>query len=105
MTWTDLYTTVFGPTGTSSCNKTGGCHITTQSGFKCGTTKTSCYNGLVAVGMINPGPHASASKLVDPNQSPLCGSLGGGMPKFGTCINAAELADLKSWLASGAADD
>jgi hypothetical protein len=101
-TWTQIYGTVFGPQGTSACSKGGGCHTNTQSGFKCGTTKAACYTGFVSSGWVTPGANASASTLVNAAKSPLCGSLGGNMPKNGNCITSAQLAEIKSWLAAGA---
>jgi hypothetical protein len=101
-TWTQIYGTVFGPQGTSACSQGGGCHTNTQSGFKCGTTKSACYTGFVNAGWVTPGANASASLLVNAAKSPLCGSLGGNMPKNGNCITSAQLAEIKSWLAAGA---
>jgi len=101
-TWTELYSTVFGPSGTSNCSRNGGCHTNSQSGFKCGSTKASCYNGMVSSGLVNTGASASSSPLVDPSQSPLCGSLGGNMPKGGACVTASELSQIQSWLGAGA---
>jgi hypothetical protein len=104
-TWTQIYTTMFGPQGTSACSKNGGCHTNTQSGLKCGTSKSTCYTGFVNSGYVAPGANASSSALVNPVKSPLCGSLGGNMPKNGNCITAAQLAQIKSWLANGAQND
>ena len=101
-TWTQIYGTMFGPQGTSNCSKNGGCHTNTQSGLKCGTSKSTCYTGFVSSGYVTPGANASNSPLVSPVKSPLCGSLGGNMPKNGNCITAAQLTQIKSWLASGA---
>ncbi len=102
ITWTQLYNGVFGPTGTSACTGSS-CHTNTKSGFKCGTSKTTCYNGFVSSGYITPGANASSSPLIDPAQSCLCGSLGGNMPAGSApCITNTQLTQLKSWLASGA---
>jgi hypothetical protein len=104
-TWTEVYGTLFGPSGASSCVKNGGCHTGSQSGFKCGTSSSSCYNGFVSSGWVTPGASASSSPLADPSQSPLCGSLGGNMPKGGGCLSASGLTKLQSWLAAGAANN
>jgi hypothetical protein len=104
-TWTSLYGHVFGPGGSSSCVAGGGCHTTLRGGFKCGTSKDSCYNGIVNSGLVNLGGSASSSPLVSPSQSPLCGSLGGNMPQGGTCVSSANLNEIKSWLANGAQND
>jgi hypothetical protein len=101
VTWTQIYTQVFGPSGSASCTGST-CHTSSVSGFACGTTKTACYNGFVNSGMVTPGASATSSQLVDPSTSPLCGSLGGNMPKGGNCITSAELTMINSWLASGA---
>jgi hypothetical protein len=85
----------------------GSCHTGNQSGFACGTTKTSCYNGLVSAGYITPGASASSSALVDPASSCLCGGSGlsGNMPKGYPCITAAEEQEIQAWLATGAPDN
>jgi hypothetical protein len=103
VTWTTLYNTVFGPSGSSSCVSGGGCHTSTQSGFKCGTSKSTCYTGMINAGLVTAGASASSSALVSSSQSPLCnvGSFGN-MPKGGSCVTASQLAQIKSWLASGA---
>jgi len=101
VTWTQIYTQVFGPSGSASCTGST-CHTSSVSGFACGTTKTACYNGFVNSGMVTPGASATSSQLVDPATSPLCGSLGGNMPKGGNCITSAELTMINSWLAAGA---
>jgi hypothetical protein len=97
---------VFGPAGTSTCAG-GGCHTSSQSGFACGTTAKSCYTGFVNYGMVVAGANASSqSTIVNPNLSPLCGSgLGGNMPKTGACLTAAQISEIKTWLACGAPDD
>jgi hypothetical protein len=105
VTWTELYAGIFGPTGTSSCSLNGGCHTGTNYPFSCGTTATSCFTGLVNVGLITPGANASSSTLVDPNSSPLCGTLGGTMPQSGACVTDAQIAQIKAWLATGAPDN
>jgi hypothetical protein len=105
VTWTQVYTTIFGPQGTSTCAKNGGCHTGSQSGFKCGTTKDICYGGLVLSGMVTPGAGAASSALVTSVQSPLCGPLGGSMPKNGTCVTSAQLQQIKAWLSNGGQND
>ena len=101
ITWTQIYNSTFGPSGTASCTG-GSCHTNTKSGFKCGTSASTCYTGFVNSGYIAPGANASTSALVDPNQSCLCGSLGGNMPIGNSCISSSELQNLKAWLATGA---
>ncbi|MFO0658720.1 MAG: hypothetical protein U0165_02645 [Polyangiaceae bacterium] len=101
VTWTQLYNEVFGPTGTSHCTGSS-CHTNLKGGFKCGTTKDTCYTGFVNAGLVSPGSSASSSVIVDPAQSPLCGTLGGSMPQGGTCVTSAQITEIKSWLADGA---
>jgi hypothetical protein len=47
----------------------------------------------------------TSSALVDPNQSPLCGTLGGNMPIDHSCATAAQIKTIKSSLAAGAANN
>lgn len=101
VTWTDLYNNVFGPSGTSTCTGSS-CHTSTKSGFKCGTSKSTCYTGLVSSGWVTPGANASSSPFVDPAQSPLCGSLGGNMPIGHSCVTTTQVNQIKQWLAAGA---
>jgi hypothetical protein len=101
VTWTQLYTEIFGPGGTSDCTG-GGCHTNSKGGFKCGTTKASCYTGIVNTPYVNPGANAGASAITVANQSPLCGSLNGNMPQGGTCVTSAQVAEIQSWLDAGA---
>lgn len=100
-----LYDTIFGPGGTSNCSYGGGCHTNGQSGFTSGTTKTTCYNGMVSKGLISPGANASSSELVTAGSSPLCGTLGGNMPAVGACVTSAQLTEIRAWLATGAPDN
>jgi hypothetical protein len=100
-----IYDTIFGPSGTSDCSRNGGCHTNDQSGFACGTSKTTCYNGMVNEGLITPGAGAPSSALVASGPSPLCGTLGGNMPKSGSCVTAAQISEIQQWLATGAPDN
>jgi hypothetical protein len=60
---------------------------------------------MVSDGLVTPGANAPSSSLVDPNTSPLCGTLGGDMPKNGTCVTAAQINEIQAWLACGAPDN
>ncbi len=104
MTWTTIYDTIFGPSGTSTCSGSG-CHTKSQSGFTCGSSATSCYTGMVNAGLVTAGSGASSSQLVDPSTSPLCGTLGGDMPKGHACVTAAQITEIKCWLSAGAPDN
>lgn len=105
VTWTQIYGTIFGPQGTSSCSRNGGCHTIVKDGFKCGTTKGTCYAGFVSSGMVTPGAAAPSSDLGTTVLSPLCGSLGGSMPKDGKCVTAAQVEQIKAWLSNGGQND
>ena len=71
--------------------------------FVCGTTKTSCYNGLVSAGLVTPGADAGTSVLGTPHHSPLCGPLGGDMPYDGTaCVTDEQVVAILAWLGAGA---
>ena len=57
-TWTSLYADYFGPSGQASCTAQPSCHGTASqlgsqtSGFVCGATKESCWEGMTMG--INP---------------------------------------------------
>jgi hypothetical protein len=107
VTWTQIYNSMFGPNGTSSCLGSS-CHTNSRSGFACGTTATACYNGFVNAGYVTPGASASSSLILDPTSSCLCGgnNLPGNMPAgSAACITAAQEAEIQAWLASGAPDN
>lgn len=102
-TWTQIYTQLLGPGTPGHCSGTGGCHTTTRGGFKCGTTKAECYQGLVASGQITPGNPAQ-SPLGIPGQSALVW-LGGGMPLDDATANPAAASAVQAWVAAGAPND
>jgi hypothetical protein len=104
-TWTEVYDQLFGPNGTGHCSTGGGCHQSRKSGFACGSSSSSCYSGFVSAGWIDPGANASSSPIVDPSQSPLCGSLGGNMPPHSSCYASSEIQLLQQWLDSGAPEN
>jgi len=60
---------------------------------------------MVNAGLVTPGSSASSSELVESGQSPLCGTLGGSMPKSGSCVTAAQITEIQEWLATGAPDN
>jgi hypothetical protein len=99
-TFTKIYNEVLGPNTPGHCSGTGGCHTNIRGGFKCGTTKASCFQGLVDAGLINPQSPAQ-STLVSADESPLAW-LGGGMPLDNQDPNPAAAALLKAWIAGGA---
>jgi hypothetical protein len=99
-TWTQIYANWMGPGTPGHCSGTGGCHTNIRGGFKCGTSKTDCYSGLVAAGLITPGNPAQ-SPLGKEGDSPLAW-LGGGMPLDNDAPNPAGAAAIKAWVQAGA---
>ena len=99
-TWTTIYNTYFGSGTPGHCGN-GGCHSSSRGGFTCGSSKTTCYNGLVSAGYVTDGDMSSA--IADPSQTPLgwYGS-GGNMPAGGASSNAAAARDISAWVAAGA---
>jgi hypothetical protein len=104
-TWTQLYAQYFGPNTPGHCSGTGGCHTNIRGGFKCGTTKATCYTGLLQAGLITPGAATGAqSPLGIVGQSPLAW-FGGGMPLDNDAPNPQAAAAVKAWLTAGAQND
>lgn len=102
-TWTQLYAQVFGPGTPGHCSGTGGCHTNTRGGFKCGTSKETCYQGLVAARLIDSA-NPSASALASEAESPLVW-FGGGMPLDNPDPNPEAAALVKAWVLAGAKND
>jgi hypothetical protein len=102
-TWTQIYAQYIGPGTPGHCSGTGGCHTNLRAGFKCGTTKSECYAGLVAAGLVST-TNGAQSPIGIPGQSPLVW-LGGGMPLDNDAPNAAGAAAVQAWVAAGALDD
>src|ERR1041384_7796500 len=68
-TYTQLFTRYFAP-GTPGHCATDGCHLDDSNGWACGTTRDTCYAGMLGIGLIDPKtPRASA--IGDPKNSPL----------------------------------
>jgi hypothetical protein len=101
-TWTMIYGSYFAAGTAGHCGNSG-CHLSTLKGFKCGSDKTTCYNGFVSAGYITPSAGAS-SPLADPQQSCLTW-LGGNMPPGGNGSNTAATTDLTAWANAGAKND
>lgn len=102
-TWTQIYNTYLGPGTPGHCSGTGGCHTSTRGGFKCGTNKADCYDGLVAAGLVSPNDPA-ASPLGIVGQSPLVW-LGGGMPLDNAAANPQAAAAVQAWVNAGAPEN
>lgn len=99
-TWSQIYALYMGPQTPGHCSDTGGCHTTLRGGFKCGTSKSDCFQGLVSAGLVTPS-NGSASPLGLVGQSPLVW-LGGGMPLDSAAQNPAAAAAVQAWVAAGA---
>ncbi len=102
-TWSQIYALYIGPGTPGHCSGTGGCHTTLRGGFTCGATKSACFQGLVAAGLVTPA-NGSASPLGIVGQSPLVW-LGGGMPLDSAAQNPAAAAAVQAWVAAGALDN
>jgi hypothetical protein len=103
-TWTALYDKYFGPGTVGHCGNSG-CHKTTRSGFACGTTKTSCYSGMVRKGLVDPA-NPTRSILGDKNTTPLAWfGTGGPMPKDKAVKNSAAAKAVRAWVLAGAPSD
>lgn len=102
-TWTQIYAQYIGPGTPGHCSGTGGCHTPSRAGFKCGTSKSECYAGLVQAGLVTPA-NGSQSPIGLVGQSPLVW-LGGGMPLDDDTPNPAAGAAVQAWVAAGAKND
>jgi hypothetical protein len=102
-TWSFVYANYIGPGTPGHCGNAG-CHQHIQSGFMCGTSKDTCYNGLLAKGLI--GTKSNPQLLVDPAGSPVIWfSSSGVMPQDNAVPNAAATRDVGAWVAAGAKND
>jgi hypothetical protein len=102
--WTYIYAAYFGPNSLGHCGNAG-CHQTARQGFACGTTKDSCYNGLVAKNLI--GTSASTQPLVDLRVTPLSWFKDGSgfMPADNPEPNDKAAEEIASWVTAGAQND
>ena len=103
LTYTELFAQFFAP-GTPGHCATGGCHADPgHTVWLCGTTKDSCYNGMVNVGLVNPA-RPQASTIADPRLSPLTwiNPTGGNMPYDAMGPNPAGRDAIVAWVAAGA---
>jgi hypothetical protein len=79
-TYTQLFSSYFAP-GTPGHCATAGCHADPgHNTWLCGTTKDSCYRGMVQIGLIDPHD-PTRSMIASSRQSPLAWvSPSGNMP-------------------------
>jgi hypothetical protein len=68
-TYTELFTRYFAQ-GTPGHCATAECHFDSSNGWACGTSKDTCYAGMLSVDLINPG-NPKTSVIGDPKNSPL----------------------------------
>jgi hypothetical protein len=69
-TYAQLFTRYFAP-GTAGHCATAGCHADPEHNiWLCGTTKDSCYRGMVEQMLIDPA-NPLGSLIIDPASSPL----------------------------------
>lgn len=94
-TWTEVYETYFAEGTPGHC---GDCH--TKGMFNVGSTKTSFYNALVNVQLIDPSNPKDSVLGLEPG-SPLAW-FGGSMPKDDPSSNSAAKKAITEWLAAGA---
>jgi hypothetical protein len=99
-TWTQIYAQYIGPGTPGHCSGTGGCHTASRAGFKCGTSASECFTGMVQAGLVTPA-NGAASPIGMVGQSPLVW-LGGGMPLDDDSPNPTAGAAVQAWVAAGA---
>jgi len=130
-TWTSLYASFFGPSGTASCSAQASCHGTVDgsgaqtSGFVCGASKDECWRGMTqgippdAGGIFKAIVPADAAQ--DPTQTQLWQGLHkqeasglNNMPCGDPSCRAAtstytftsdDLARISTWIQQGAQDN
>jgi hypothetical protein len=103
LTYTQLFAQFFAP-GTPGHCATAGCHADPgHNVWLCGTSKDTCYPGMVQVGLINP-THPQQSTIGDPTLSPLIwiDPAGGNMPFDAPGPNPAGAGAIRAWAAAGA---
>ncbi|MGH7269939.1 MAG: hypothetical protein ACREJ3_05865 [Polyangiaceae bacterium] len=123
VTWSELYTSFFGPSAPATCTANSSCHgalgdLGAQgSGYVCGATKDSCYAGMTASivqgfpPLIPDGGSNSPKTTVLYQALHVVGGSGGIMPLNGPDGGAgyeftqADLTRIGAWLYQGAKDN
>jgi hypothetical protein len=103
LTYTQLFAQFFAP-GTPGHCATAGCHADPgHNVWLCGTSKDTCYPGMVQVGLVNPS-RPQQSPIADPTLSPLTwiDPAGGNMPFDAPGPNPAGADAIRAWVAAGA---
>jgi hypothetical protein len=128
-TWTDLYADYFGPCGRAGCSGQSECHLDASSagvplsGFVCGATQQSCWEGVAlgippdAGGVFPPivtgGELLSALHKSQPTGQDLddmpCGeaAISAACPPASSpyAFTPSDLARISSWIQQGAQDN
>jgi hypothetical protein len=115
-TWSDLYRDCFGPDhascGQPACHGSASDPGSMSSGFVCGATQATCFNGITAMGSIVPagGTPGSTSEAMTTslyeNIRKAPPNVGGDMPKMSTfAFTQADLDRISTWIADGAQND
>ena len=102
-TWTTIYADYFGAGSLGGCGSSS-CHESTQSGFKCGTTKSTCYTGLVNAGFIDT-KNPSESTFISKTDSPVMWFNSNASMPIGGGASAKAKADIGAWVAAGALEN
>ncbi len=98
-TYTQLYTKYFAPNTPGHC-ATSDCHLDGVQGWTCGLDKTTCYTGMVDIGIIDKKV-PTASTIGDPRYSPIRWiNPSGPMPQDTPGPLPAGAADIKAWVAA-----
>jgi hypothetical protein len=99
-TWDEIYASYFAASGLGQCGSSG-CHSSTRNGFKCGSDKDTCYEGLVIAGYVDT-TNGAQSAIADKNETPLAWFGNGGNMPLGGGANAKAAADITAWVHAGA---
>jgi hypothetical protein len=129
-TWTDLYADYFGPCGRAGCSGQGECHENASSpgvlfsGFICGTTQESCWEGMTIgiapdAGGVYPAIVTGGELVSALHKSPPAAQNLNNMPceaaaaavfacsptSSSYAFTPADLARISSWIQQGAQDN
>lgn len=100
LTYTQLFTTYFAP-GTPGHCANAACHGNPGNTWTCGTTKDTCYAGMVGVGLINT-TNPKASLIANTSSSPIrwvnSNPSTGIMPADSTAANNAGRDAIIAWV-------
>ena len=101
VTWTTIYEEAFAPGTPGHCGNSG-CHEKTQSGFACGTSASSCLQGMISKGLLDTA-NPTESTLGSASSSPLRWvNANGVMPADNKSAEPQLGADIAAWVKAGA---